>query len=126
MPGREGVAKVKDGEDEADKLAQSHHQRDGEGCALRGEDEDASDADVSGWAEVRGHRGRRGKSPGQAFGNEKDWAMDRASLVIEGIKFPSPHISISTDMNSFITNPRDTANRPDFPQACSGTAKLPH
>lgn len=46
MPGREGVAKVKDGEDEADKLAQSHHQRDGEGCALRGEDEDASDADV--------------------------------------------------------------------------------
>lgn len=48
VPGREGVAEVEDGEDEADELAQRHHQRDGEGGALRGEDEDASDADVSG------------------------------------------------------------------------------
>lgn len=57
MPGREGVAKVEDGEDEADELAQRHHQRDGEGGALCGEDEDAADADVSEWAEVRGHQG---------------------------------------------------------------------
>lgn len=55
MPGREGVSEVEDGEDEADELAQRHHQRDGEGGALRGEDEDAADADVSGgWGEVRG------------------------------------------------------------------------
>lgn len=59
MPRREGVAEVEDGEDEADELAQRHHQRDGEGGALRGEDEDASDADVSGWAEVKGTPGLR-------------------------------------------------------------------
>lgn len=46
MPGREGVAEVEDGEDEADEFAQRHHQRDGEGGALRGEDEDAPNADV--------------------------------------------------------------------------------
>lgn len=49
VPGREGVAEIEDGEDEADKLAQRHHQCDSEGGALRGEDEDAPNADVSEW-----------------------------------------------------------------------------
>lgn len=48
VPGSEGVLEVKDGEDEADELSQSHHQSDGQRGALCGQDEDAADAYVSG------------------------------------------------------------------------------
>lgn len=50
VPAREGVPEVEDGEDEADELAERHHQGDGEGRALRGQDENAADADVPGRA----------------------------------------------------------------------------
>lgn len=48
VPAREGVLEVEDGEDEADELAQRHHQGDRQGRALRGQDENAADADVPG------------------------------------------------------------------------------
>lgn len=54
MPDGEGVPEVEDGEDQADELPQRHDQRDGQGGALRGQDEDPPDADVSGkGAELR-------------------------------------------------------------------------
>lgn len=48
MPGGEGVLEVQDGEDEAEELSESHHQSDGQGGALCGQDEHAADAHVSG------------------------------------------------------------------------------
>lgn len=48
VPACEGILEVQDGEDEADELAERHHQGDREGRALRGQDEDAADADVPG------------------------------------------------------------------------------
>lgn len=47
MPAREGVSEVEDGDDEAEELSESHHQRDRQGGALRGQDEHATDAHVS-------------------------------------------------------------------------------
>lgn len=46
MPQSERVLEVQDGKDEAHKLAESHNKCDGEGGALCGEDEDASDAHI--------------------------------------------------------------------------------
>lgn len=46
MPGGEGVLEVQDGEDEAQELSERHHQGDGERRALRGQDEDTTDAHV--------------------------------------------------------------------------------
>lgn len=46
VPGGEGVLEVKDGEDEAEELAERHHQRDGQRGALRGQDENPTDAHV--------------------------------------------------------------------------------
>lgn len=48
VPACEGILEVEDGEDEADELAERHHQGDREGRALCGQDEDAADADVPG------------------------------------------------------------------------------
>lgn len=46
VPGSEGVLEVNDGENKAEELSQRHHQSDGEWGALRGQDEDTTDADV--------------------------------------------------------------------------------
>lgn len=46
VPGGEGVLEVKDGEDEAEELAERHHQRDGQRGALCGQDENPTDAHV--------------------------------------------------------------------------------
>ena len=43
----EGIAEVEDGDDETDKLSQSHDQRHHEGGALRDQNEDSSETDVS-------------------------------------------------------------------------------
>lgn len=54
VPQGERVLEVQDGDDEAHELAQGHDEGDGEGGALRGEDEDAPDAHVPGEAGLRG------------------------------------------------------------------------
>lgn len=109
MPGREGVSEVEDGEDEADELAQRHHQRDGEGGALRGEDEDAADADVSGGegGGKEGNGAEKGGWPG--FGNVKSWEMDNLSLGMEEFKILSSRLSVSTALR-----PGDSLDLADF------------
>lgn len=63
MPDGEGVLEVEDGEDQADELPQRHDQRDGQGGALGGQDEDPPDADVSEkGAELREREGKRRRS----------------------------------------------------------------
>lgn len=56
MPQSERVLEVQDGKDEADELAQGHDKGDGEGGALRGENEDAPDAHVPGGVGLRWFR----------------------------------------------------------------------
>lgn len=48
VPRSEGVLEVEDGEDETEELSESHHQSDGQGGALCGQDEHGTDAHVSG------------------------------------------------------------------------------
>lgn len=48
VPGGEGVLEVQDGEDEAEELPQRHDQSDRERGALRGQNEHATDAHISG------------------------------------------------------------------------------
>lgn len=47
VPGGEGVLEVKDGENEAEELPQSHHQSDGQRGALCGQNEHAADTHIS-------------------------------------------------------------------------------
>lgn len=47
VPHREGVLKIEDGEDEAEELSECDYQSDGQRSALRGENEDAANANIS-------------------------------------------------------------------------------
>lgn len=79
VPACEGVLEVEDGEDEADELAERHHQGDGERRALRGQDEHAADADVPGTGRLRdGRDGQGGLSP---FGKGKEQGDGGNSLL---------------------------------------------
>ena len=66
----ERVVEVEDGEDETDKLAQSHHQSYDQGRALRRQDKHASDAHVLGDAveeNVQPQLGHTHKAKGNGF-----------------------------------------------------------